>query len=79
MTGCFFPYLGAIMNACALIFQLFFGLLFLFSEKAGCQVEPFGFRFQTYSTRHGLANNQVRSIAEDAGDFIRAAAHDGVS
>lgn len=63
----------------AFLLLLFYSLLFMFPEKSVAQVEPFGFRFQTYSTQHGLASNQVRSIAEDADGFIWAATEDGVS
>jgi signal transduction histidine kinase/streptogramin lyase len=74
--------LQILLRACVLSYSpywLIYGPAFLFSGKLVAQMDALGFRFQHYSTRQGLANNLVLSIAEDANGFIWAGTLDGVS
>ncbi len=54
-------------------------LALLLPSLAAAQVEALGIRFQTFSSRQGLANNQVVSIAQDSHGFLWAGTQDGVS
>ena len=47
--------------------------------QADAQKDFYSFRFQNYTTRHGLSNNEVNAVVEDRHGFIWAATIEGLN